>query len=529
MPPATSPATVPAVPGATNSQPGAAQGATPQGTAPGQGAGAAEGTSNAADEAGRGESVGSAGESFAPNMIGDMGSGRTLHSVLQLPSYLGPTQSGSIVFSTVNPTLALTGLPQSPIQFNVQNYTIQATPGSLIAPTTYTSTLSSTATATLAQVQNLALTNSDSAAMMQLANSVSSSLSLSKGSVVSVPNSGASASLTYTDTGTTYGGPYPRPVSPNDGFAVAQPFTYNALVTPPPITINLPSPSSGFLGCQRIADNENVIPTDRVFCDYSFFHDAYLTLVSDVNRFVPGFEKTFLDGRMSLEMRLPIGILEDNNVVADQASYGNTGQVGDLQLILKGILVQRDDWTLSAGLGVSVPTAPDINVGLSDGTPLLKIANQATHLQPFVGVLAKPGNDWFVQAFLELDVAANGNQVSANLTGNGLTYIGDIYDQTLFFADVEVGRWLYRNPAQPSSGIAAVVEAHYTGGLNAPTALQAGNYLIGDNGGAYDVLDLTVGLHAAIGKTTVTLGYVAPIANDRDFEGEVRFFVNRKF
>ncbi len=291
----------------------------------------------------------------------------------------------------------------------------------------------------------------------------------------------------------------------------------------------VPSPSSSILGAQRLSDNDCTLPTDRVFGDYSYFHNAELTSPIDANRFVPGFEKTFLDGRMSVEMRFPMGVLESNDIVVNGPSLGTEGQFGDIQVIVKALLVEQETWALGMGMGVSVPTAPDLKITTAAGTPLVTIANQATHLLPYVGLLVKPNDNWFAQVFVQVDIATNGNPVSTNPFGNGLSSVGNIYDQTLIFADAQIGRWLYRNPNQRFSGLAAVVEAHYTGGLNAPSTLSTNVFSIGYDTAAYNVLDLTIGAHAVVGQTTVTLGFATPVTDDRGFDGELRLFVNRRF
>ena len=293
------------------------------------------------------------------------------------------------------------------------------------------------------------------------------------------------------------------------------------------LVINIPSPGGGVIGRQRISDDENPLPQDRIFCDYSFFHDAYLVSPADVNRIVPGFEKTFLDGRMSVEMRFPMAIMESNNIVADEPGFGNTGQFGNLEIIVKGIIAQRDIWTLSGGMGISVPTAPDENVNLADGTQLIKVANQSTHLLPFFALLVRPDDRWFGQAFVQVNVAANGDAVSANL-GNGLTPIADIYDQTLLFVNGMVGRWMYTSPNNRFR-LATVLEAHYTGGLNVPSAVQAGGFVVGNNSARFSAMDLTIGGHAVVNNTTFSLGFATPVTDERFFEGELRFFVNQKF
>jgi hypothetical protein len=295
-----------------------------------------------------------------------------------------------------------------------------------------------------------------------------------------------------------------------------------------PINLNVPLPSAGILGCQRFADNDCTLPTDRVFCDYSYFHNAQLASPMDANRFVPGFEKTFLDKSMSVEMRFPMGALESNDIV-DGSPFGTAGQFGDIQVIVKALLLQEHTLTLGMGMAVSIPTAPDLNISNVSGAPLAKITNYSTHLLPYVGLLVNPNDDWFAQVFVQADIAANGNAVSADVFGNGLTSYGQIYDQTLIFVDATIGRWLYRNPGQRFSGLAAVVEAHYTGGLNAPSTVQANGFSIGYDTASYQVLDLTVGAHAILGKTIITAGFATPVTEDRVFDGELRLFVNRQF
>ena len=294
-------------------------------------------------------------------------------------------------------------------------------------------------------------------------------------------------------------------------------------------SLRVPSPSANILGCQRFADNDCTLPTDRLFSDYSFFHNADLGTPSDASRFVPGFEKTFLDGRMSVEMRFPLGDLASSDFTAAGSSLGTTDQFGDIQVIVKGLLYRDEAWALGMGMDVSVPTAADVNVANAAGGPLVKIANQSTHLLPYVALLVKPNEDWFAQFYVQVDVAADGNPVSLNQTGNGLAPVGTIYDQTLIFVDASIGRWLYRNSAARFSGLAAVVEAHYTGGLNAPSSISTSSFTLAPNTAEFNDLDLTVGAHAVFGNTTVTVGYATPVTNDRYFDGELRCFANWNF
>src|SRR5262245_48418169 len=107
-------------------------------------------------------------------------------------------------------------------------------------------------------------------------------------------------------------------------------------------------------GSFKISDNDSPRPTDRVFLTYNYFDRV---AVGDGNvglhREVIGFEKTFLSGDASFEMRLPFL----------QATSGSnfTGftdnQVADLTLVSKFALINNRDTgnVLSTGLALTVP------------------------------------------------------------------------------------------------------------------------------------------------------------------------------
>jgi hypothetical protein len=54
-------------------------------------------------------------------------------------------------------------------------------------------------------------------------------------------------------------------------------------------------------------------------------------------------------------------------------------------------------------------------------------------------------------------------------------------------------------------------------------------FQVGDPRADFDVLDLTVGAHVLLGQSVFTIGYSAPVTDDRAFDGEIRAFINRYF
>ncbi len=114
----------------------------------------------------------------------------------------------------------------------------------------------------------------------------------------------------------------------------------------------------------------------------------------DLHRFVPGFEKTFCGGLLSLKMRFPYA----TTISGDLTTDGTDGfalddtRFGNVAAYTKVMLVQRSNLAISGGLGVTIPTADEINVRLAYGTDLVHIANHSAHLQPFIAAAYAPND-----------------------------------------------------------------------------------------------------------------------------------------
>jgi len=295
--------------------------------------------------------------------------------------------------------------------------------------------------------------------------------------------------------------------------------------------IHIPNPGAGDLvGRVRLSDNNSAMPQDRIFVDYNYLHNVPLTASGvDVNRFTPGFEKTFrcgLAGLSSVEMRIPMAATLDSHIYSDAPNSLRSGEFGNINVAVKTLLYETGSVAFAAGLGVSLPTAADVRVSLANGTPLVRVSNDAVHLTPYLAGLYR-SDDTFGHAFLQWDVATNGNPIAANLDGSGLTTIGDCNDQAFMFVDVGVGRWIRRTSF---GGVAVTAELHSSTAISDADSVQAGGFVIGDPHASIDLLNCTVGAHLQRGKTTFTVGYNVPLtSDDRVFDGEARGFVNRHY
>ncbi len=287
------------------------------------------------------------------------------------------------------------------------------------------------------------------------------------------------------------------------------------------------------VGRVRIQDNNSAMPQDRVYFDYNYFHNVQFTNNGvDVNRFVPGIEKTFWGGMGSLEVRVPMAATLNSDTYVGQGFETSEYQFGNVTLIPKILLWASDEEAFAAGMGIALPTANDIQI-FGDDDPLLRVNNQSVHLVPFLGYLYAPQRtNYFVHAFLSVDVDTSGNDVEANVTGDGLENIGVFRDQGLLSASASLGKVVYRNNCRASrvKALAWTTELHYTATVTSADVIDDGAFLIGTPRNDLSLLNGTIGGHMQLQKSIVTVGYTLPInSNDRVFDGEFRMFINRPF
>jgi hypothetical protein len=296
-------------------------------------------------------------------------------------------------------------------------------------------------------------------------------------------------------------------------------------------------PGAGYaLGRMKLAENNSPIPRDRIFFNYSLFTGVPIANEPvTVNRFSPGFEKTFLDGLASFELRTPFGSTVDNDIFVDGLNSNNEFQFGNLFLALKGVLLQKDNWLLTGGTSVLVPTAGDTRVlDPFDGREFLRIENESVHLMPFIGGAYLPSNRLFAQWMVQCDIDVNGNSVVT--TENGTSQkMGTLQDFTLLYTDIAVGYWLYQAAGRQQrtiTGIAPVAELHYNRSLTEADVVSDANNVVRGSLPDFDNVNIQAGLIFNLrNNARLGLGYATPLGNsfDRVFDNEFRLTFNRYF
>ncbi len=284
-------------------------------------------------------------------------------------------------------------------------------------------------------------------------------------------------------------------------------------------------------GGSRRFKNEyaRALPTDRVFGFYHYFDNALQTRGTgpggsadkSVNRFTLGVEKTFFDGNDSIEIRMPF--TSQVSLATPGFAYDANG-VGDLVISLKHLLYLESDQALALGLAVSTPTGSSLEVKRFNtvGTPTtIDLGNNAVHLVPYLAYQATPDESWFFNGYLQLDTPTNGNTV--RVIDGAKTQTLSVTDQTLLYLDASVGYWWWHDEeAEFLNGLASIFEVHYTTALNNAASVSSANRVIsfGDSANRFDVVNVTLGLNAALARNTqLRAACVLPVR-----DGTNRFF-----
>lgn len=303
------------------------------------------------------------------------------------------------------------------------------------------------------------------------------------------------------------------------------------------------------VGFVKMTENVSPLPRDRVYMNYSYFKNAFFSpqLKADVNRFMPGFEKTFLDGWTSIEVRAPFAATLDATQSQDPlAPSGISGdravEFGNMSAIFKTVLDYGETWAITGGTQVMVPTASDVTIRSEQGPASqdrVFIENQSTHVMPFLGAVWAPSNRFFAQGLLQVDVDANGNPVWANtlrqdeivVPGN---FAGRLNYPTFLYVGLGTGYWIYQDNSRHASltGIAPLFEVHVNQALEESDVICFQEYTLGNELGVTSLVNSLVGVNFEWGqRSTLTFAYTTPIGGgvDRWFDGELRAMYNWRF
>lgn len=292
-------------------------------------------------------------------------------------------------------------------------------------------------------------------------------------------------------------------------------------------------------GSRRFKNEQaRALPTDRVFFLYNHFHNALEVrslgggTTGNVNQYTLGVERTFgADHEWSIEARMPFS--GSTNLNLPGFNFQSDG-IGNFTAVLKRLMYSDESTAFALGLAVTTPTGSNADVTLGSSQIRVHVDNQAVHLLPYAALQLTPDENWFFNAYAQVDVAANGNAVTINAPL--VTASGHVTEQTLLYLDASAGYWWYRSDNEEGlTGLASVLELHYTGTLDSASTnnIDRNGFLyVGNGRNRIDVVNMTAGVHSEWWQhTSLRTAVVVPLGNEsnRFFDGEVQVALIRRF
>jgi hypothetical protein len=272
-----------------------------------------------------------------------------------------------------------------------------------------------------------------------------------------------------------------------------------------------PIPIAASLSAFKIADNESPRPEDRAFLNVDYFTGVFHSLVPLGNdthvriaREIFGYEKTFLGGDMSIEVRVPFFQMHAIETVPAESS-GQFSDFGDITLIAKFALLRDCDTgnVLCAGVAATLPTGPTFNSGLllqgpQGGQTTVGFNHKInpTFIQPYIGFLYNAG-DFYVQGFSSAAMSTDDNV------------------STEWFNDIGFGYWAYRGSCN-CPAIIPTAELH----VSTPFGHEglARSFPVAQ----IDVMDVVLGVNLEWKNNTVlTFGWCFPVTGPQPFSNEL--------
>jgi hypothetical protein len=285
----------------------------------------------------------------------------------------------------------------------------------------------------------------------------------------------------------------------------------------------------------KVAENNSALPQDRIGFNFNAMQDVYNGILNsrvddNIYEYRLFGEKTFLDGRFSVDLMVPFYTTSAYEYdVADAVSNGpgTDGTFGDLAFGFKALVHESCTSACSLGLRVEAPTGEDIVAPPNFDLFYRSLEDDVWNFTPYVANLWTPTERTFVQSFL-----------SYRLTSSGIDEVvapRSIREQSYFMADVSVGYWAYRNRCGSClTALAPMLELHYTGAWENESISSNSSIVTGTTNNAIygrsDRLNLTAGLSAFFGsRVSAGVAIAAPLRSNETTYGPATIDTDRAY
>jgi len=274
----------------------------------------------------------------------------------------------------------------------------------------------------------------------------------------------------------------------------------------------------------NVVERFNADVQNRIWADYRYWNNA-VTIDGErraVEQFSFGLEKKLLR-KSSLELRVPvISQFGSQQTAMDMAT---SVELGNISVFAKQVLRQGSRWTVSGGVGVTLPTAEDWRSPVSTA----RLNNEVYYLVSFLGAQWHPNDKTFGHFIVQTDMPIAKNELVFG------TDRQKVEGQQVIRAGIQLGRWIYRiDHGKRPCRLGTFAEIHYavvTDGSGQRELTAGGDSIYVS---AFDTrksaLTAAVGVPMVFGKLTCANSLILPISgSNRPFSVGYSFSLSRQF
>lgn len=252
----------------------------------------------------------------------------------------------------------------------------------------------------------------------------------------------------------------------------------------------------------KVSTNNSATPRDRASITWNISQDVRTGLgptggdSSDIQEYKFLWEKTILNENASLEVLIPFNhTTEYTRSTSGYLGNSMNTELGQVALGIKALLIGTENFKLSTGLRVELPTEDDREVIRAFVTD-----NDIWAFTPYMALeFAPQAENWYFQMFGSARLLTD-----SFASPNNYAKIPDYY-----MLDTSLGYWLYRNhTGKGVTGIVPSMELHYTSSIDSWQPGTSYSALFGQT----DFLNMTAALTTIINdKDTIALAYAFPL------------------
>jgi len=281
------------------------------------------------------------------------------------------------------------------------------------------------------------------------------------------------------------------------------------------LTFTLPTM---LLSRPNVAERFNAGVQNRIWADYRHWNNAVSLdgRSRAVEQFAFGLEMQLLRSS-SVEVRVPVISQFASKQATD--TFASSVELGNVAVFVKQVLCQDSRWTISGGVGATLPTAEDWRAPTS-----VRLKNNAYNLVPFLGVQWHPNGDTFGHFVVQADFPIAKNELVD-------TFRERVDGQQVIRTGIQLGHWIYRvGHGRHSSRFGAFAEVNYAVVTGGSSWQELDTCYVSALDSRKSTLTAALGMPMVFDKLTCTNSLILPISgSDRPFSVGYSFSLSRVF